>query len=71
MFADLGQTYNSSSTLDHIAASLADNPMTGAAPHFVYASVRPSHPLCMLCPLCCLLRRAFSEALPWCSWPGP
>ena len=38
MFADLGQTYNSSSTLTHIAASLASDTLTGAAPHFVYAS---------------------------------
>ena len=38
MFADLGQTYNSSSTLSHMQDSLAANPEGGAAPHLFYAA---------------------------------
>ena len=36
VFADLGQSYNSSSTLDHMADSLDSDGLTGAAAHLVY-----------------------------------
>ena len=36
VFADLGQSYNSSSTLDHMADSLNSDGLTGAAAHLVY-----------------------------------
>ena len=35
VFADLGQSYNSSSTLEHMAASINSDSLRGAAPHLV------------------------------------
>ena len=50
VFADLGQSYNSSSTLDHMAQSLNSDTLTGAAAHLVYV---PQQLMLLLLPWLC------------------
>ena len=38
LFADLGQSENSSVTVEHMQESLEDNPHFGAAAHLIYVS---------------------------------